>query len=347
MPYNPDDLYFSIRSLFQYGAAFNYVIGGRGTGKTYGAIKAMIELGERFIFMRRTQTQLEQVMQQKEIELDSGEKVIGDLTPFKKVCVDNGWTSRIDRMSKDCYIIIINDKFAGYGVSLSTIKNIKGFDTSECNYIIYDEFIPEIHEKAMRGEGDAFLNAYETINRNRELEGKPAVQAFLLANSTDIDAPLLSDLEITEEVERMINKGKSFRYFADRGYTMSLLKAKAFTEAKKNTVLYKFSKGLKFSKMAFDTRVAYDDFSNIRQYDIKMFRPIYVFGEYTFYRHKSEGWLYISKCPSNCKERYPDNEYGTRQVKLSYGRDLYVEYMQNTMKFESYRCKKLLTRLVS
>ena len=36
---------------------FLFIIGGRGTGKTYGAEKWAIESGKKFIFLRRTQSQ--------------------------------------------------------------------------------------------------------------------------------------------------------------------------------------------------------------------------------------------------------------------------------------------------
>lgn len=345
--YNPEEIYFSIESLFKYCRAYNYVIGGRGTGKTYGSLKAMIEGGYKFVFMRRTQTQLEQVMSQKEIKIDDETSIRADLSPFKKLEIDMGWTCKIERITRDSYAIIMNGKHVGYGVALNTIANIRGFDATDCHYLIYDEFIPEHHARPIKDEGDAFLNAYDTINRNRELEGKEPLYTFLLANSNDIEAPLLHDLDISVQIEKMINRGKSFMDFQDRGYTVSLLKNKKFEEARKNTVLYKFTRGLRYSKMAFENKFAYDDFSNIRSYDIRQFSPYLSIGEYYIYRNKGEGWIYVSHCRAKVKESYPYTEYGFQQFKRNHGREFYQEYMDGTMKFETYRCKKLLTNIVA
>ena len=37
--------------------------------------------------------------------------------------------------------------------------------------IIFAEFIPEAHERLIKNEAAALFNFYETINRNRELDG--------------------------------------------------------------------------------------------------------------------------------------------------------------------------------
>ena len=38
---------------------FNFLIGGRGIGKTYGMLKEVIARGDKFIYMRRTQKQVD------------------------------------------------------------------------------------------------------------------------------------------------------------------------------------------------------------------------------------------------------------------------------------------------
>lgn len=61
----------------------------------------------------------------------------------------------------------------GIGMTLPSIANIRGFNGSQFEDVVFDEFIPERIVIKRKAEGDALLNAYVTINGNRELEGKP------------------------------------------------------------------------------------------------------------------------------------------------------------------------------
>ena len=51
---------------------FNFIIGGRGTGKTYGGLLDAWETKRKFIFMRRTEKILETIR-------------TPELSPFKKI----------------------------------------------------------------------------------------------------------------------------------------------------------------------------------------------------------------------------------------------------------------------
>ena len=49
--------YLNVPYILHYNVPFIFVVGGRGTGKTYGALKYVLESGTPFIYMRRTQSQ--------------------------------------------------------------------------------------------------------------------------------------------------------------------------------------------------------------------------------------------------------------------------------------------------
>ena len=123
--------YFSITSLYKYRTAFNFVVGGRGTGKTYGALKDMLENDRKFIFMRRSQTQLKQVCEEKEFEMEDETKVRVSLSPFKSIERDTGMHVEIEKISKDLYAFFHNNKHIGYGCAMNTLSNIRGFDASD------------------------------------------------------------------------------------------------------------------------------------------------------------------------------------------------------------------------
>ena len=116
-----------------------------------------------------------------------------------------------------------DDKILGYTAALSTISNMRGFDASDVEMLIYDEFIPEKHERTLKHEATAFLNAYETINRNREMQGKKPLQVLALANAMDLANPIFLELGIVNNIERMLDKGRSNIYLdRDRGLLVAI-----------------------------------------------------------------------------------------------------------------------------
>ena len=338
--------YFSITELYKYRTAFNFVIGGRGTGKTYGALMDCVLNKRKIMFMRRSQTQLQQVFDVKTVETENGVKKVS-LSPFKPVERDLGIEVQIEKINKDLYAFFLDGFHLGYGCALNTLNNLRGFDASDIDYLIFDEFIPLPGEMVKKDEARIFLDAYESINRNREFTGKPPLFAYLLANANDIDCPILLDMGLTEVIEKMINKGRRFICNKSEEYTVSLLENKSFEEKKRNTAIYRFTKKMRYNAMAFENKFAYDDFSDIASKDIREYTVQYSVGEYYFYRHKSRDEIYISKCRMTTKENYPETEYGLQQCRVAHGRELYGAYMENRIKFETYRAKKLLTDLVA
>ena len=159
-----DNGYLDIEKILNYKVPFNFIVGGRGTGKTYGALKTAYLNEIRFILMRRTQAQCDLINKP-------------EFNPYKTICADLSLDISVKPISKYNAKIYENigedaEKTLGYTCALSTISSLRGFDASDCILLVYDEFIPEKHERALKHEGAAFLNAYETINRNRELQGR-------------------------------------------------------------------------------------------------------------------------------------------------------------------------------
>ena len=53
--------YANMPDIIESETPFVLTIGGRGTGKTYGAIKYLLESGTLFIYLRRTDAQMQLV----------------------------------------------------------------------------------------------------------------------------------------------------------------------------------------------------------------------------------------------------------------------------------------------
>ena len=60
-----DSIFWNINNSVSYNALFNFIIGNRGGGKTYGmknyVINKFIKKGEQFIYLRRYKTEVKRI----------------------------------------------------------------------------------------------------------------------------------------------------------------------------------------------------------------------------------------------------------------------------------------------
>ena len=276
--------YVNVRGILEEGYPFNFLIGGRGTGKTYTTLKVAREDRKKFMLMRRTQSQADLISKP-------------EFSVFKPLNMDLGWNIQVHRISK------YNSAFyepdgeleteIGYTCALSTISNMRGFDASDIELLIYDEFIPEKHERLLKNEADALFNAYETMNRNREIKGIAPIQMVCLANANDITNPVFESLNLIRIADKM-QKGNSDRWTDDkRGIQLIMLHRSPISRKKANTVLYNLTEGSEFANMALDNDFNVDR-QHVRPRPLSEYSPVCSVGELCIYRHKSENRLYCS-----------------------------------------------------
>ena len=82
-----DNGYLNINQILSYGVPFNFIVGGRGTGKTYGTLKTAYIENKRFILMRRTQAQCDLINKP-------------EFNPFKALNNDTGSNAVVKSISK-------------------------------------------------------------------------------------------------------------------------------------------------------------------------------------------------------------------------------------------------------
>ena len=136
--------YVDVPKIYDRGLCWQLITGGRATGKSYGALKMCIDRNLKFIYLRRTQAVVDL--------LSSPERCI-----FKPINDDCGLTIQpfsMDRYTTGFWETIEDDKgkavkdgpCLGYMAALSTFSNLRGFDGSDVQILVYDEFIPEKQE---------------------------------------------------------------------------------------------------------------------------------------------------------------------------------------------------------
>ena len=332
-----DNGYINMSYVLDKGCPFNFVINGRGTGKTYGALKlCTVDRPERFLYMRRTQVQL---------ELISSEA----MSPLKPVAYDCGidLTYRnISKYSKGIYKADQDGSPIGYMAALSTFSNLRGFDMSDVSLWIMDEFIPERHERPLKNEGAAFLNAYETINRNRELQGHPPLKVLLLGNSNTLVSPILLELGLVDVVSSMRENDIDEYVDTQRGVAVFVLHDSPISQKKAETALYRVASD-KYKNMALENTFKGDDFCRTGKRPLNEYKPFVKIGIICIYKHKSKTEFYATtqKAGKFILEYGDSTEEISRAMKKC-GESLFQAYMLKNIVFSAHSSEILFKSFI-
>jgi len=326
-----DNGYLDIEKILSYNMPFSWIVGGRATGKTYGALKYAYESHTRFILMRRTQAQTDLI---NKAEFNPYKAINQDLGTDIQVKSISKYNSKIYEPAED------GEQLLGYTCALSTISNMRGFDASDCKLLIYDEFIPERHERPIKGEGAAFLNAYESINRNRELRGEPPLQVLGLANAFNIANPIFLELGLVGRAEKMKAAEQELFIDKERGILMVLLQKSKISKAKADTALYRLSSG-SYNDMALSNDFIYNNSDSIKSTSLKEYKLLCTVGEISIYRHKSNREYYVSEHRTGTAPQYKSDEVGIMRYRKKYGLIMGPAYLNNRVQFENILTKTL------
>lgn len=338
--------YLDMESIISHEAPFIFIWGGRGIGKTYGAIKYVIEHKIKHLFMRRTQTQLD-IINRKEF------------SPYKDPLADMGIDFDIDTITKynsgiygvtegeDGKIIANKSDLLGVTCALSTISNVRGFSARDIKVWLYDEFIPESHERPIKDEGNAFFNAYETINRNRELFGEPPVKIISMANSNNIACPLFMELEIVEDALKLEERGGNCYYYnKDRGMLLISIGESPISKAKSTTALYKLvGDNSSFRKMSILNSFNLAKKAPICNPQLRHLKPIVTLGELTIweYKNSSKYICHITFALDKVVQHIEINDTNRKMIKNKYS-IIWQQYLVGHVSFQKYMCEVLLQK---
>lgn len=265
-------------------------LGGRGIGKTFGVLCACAEgKAGRFFYLRRTQTQIDACR-------------LPELNPFKAVNSATGSAvipAALGKFATGFYRgeekdgrLVPAGPTIGIGAALSVFANLRGVDGSDIDTLIFDEFLKERHERPIAHEGEAFLNAYETLNRNRELQGRPPLKAILLGNSNDLAAPILHDLGLVREIDRMTRKGLERGKAAGGTVSIYRFQNSPVSALKAQTAVYQVG-GRDFREMALNNFFAEENYENVEARPLPEYRPLCCLEHVTVFEHKNNGTFLI------------------------------------------------------
>ena len=317
--------------ILSQSASFISVVGPRGVGKTYGVFKKLIKEGKKFIYLRRLKSQLDQC---GKLEGNPFKKINDDLSREVKP-FSSGGIITFREIDKTGSIIAV-------GVALSVVANVRGIDFSDYDYFIFDEFIASVGERPIKNEFSAFLNFYETVNRNRELEGKQAVKCIMLGNANTLINPYFSAWHFMRTAVKMITGNQMVWRSADNTRIVIMLLQSPISAKKKETALYQ-NANEDFITMALDNAFRTDE-TNIKSEPLKEYVHIVSVGEIGIYKHKSDRKYYVSS--TQCKSPYYDSfGIGLKMFQQDYYM-LRVHYMvSKNVWFESFELEVIFREL--
>lgn len=320
------------------------IIGGRNTGKTYSALKYYMD--ETTCFIKRTNDDIDMICAGNVLGKNAADFEI-DLSPYKPINRDLGTHIKAFKIKTglggfyDTLDGAAQGRPKSYLCSLNAVQKIKGFDMSEAEAMIFDEFIPQPWERIQRREGEQLMELYKTICRDRILRGRPELKLICLANAVNVWNPTCEILGITDLIADMAIRGIETHIDYDRKIFIRILKTSGeMMDAEKDTGIYKTMKDTSWGRMAFSNEFGYNDFSCVCKVALKGYRPICRF-DYklkSWYVYLNEDRFYVSKSPANNIEKIYclDREMDQKLFYYDYAIDILGAAIEGRAVFESY-----------
>lgn len=316
------------------------VVGGRGTGKTIGTLMWALACGRYFAYSRRYAWQIANIASPEVSPLKAVNRNLGTDFMAAKISKDfygffeaeymKDGKRRTRNMEGDCLGILI---------PLSTGAGLKGFDGMDIEFWISDEFVPDANESLLNNEGSAYWSIYETINRNREREGRPPLLQIAYGNSNKVATPYAIEFGYIPHFIDMKNKGETSR-IVNKNELLILMDDSPISEEKGSQAVYKNRKS-KYAEMAVNNDFTDDHFSTIRRVSHKELYPQYKLGDLYISTMKSGGWYVSLQNPGGNPICYEASPIGIEKFRKQRGQFL-VNYWWEKVVFSEELAESLL-----
>ena len=228
------NIFWDITEILTYNALFNFIVGERGTGKSFGlkqrAINNFLKKGTQFAYVRRFMSELE------------GKDIKNFFSDIQEFYPDVEFDVKEGKF-------FINDEVAGFMFSLTKAEKKKSMSFPGITLIIFDEFIIDntnIGNRYLKNEVETFLSLYETIARMRD------VKVFFLANAVSFVNPYFTYFNIEQpQNEKMIKKTSDI--------LIQVVQNDPYRKAKLETRFGQLIQGTAFAEYAYENKALRDN----------------------------------------------------------------------------------------
>lgn len=318
-------MYYDANKTLSKQRLYNFVIGARGCGKTYGAkmiaIKRFLRTGQQFVYLRRYDTEMPASKMRNFFD------DVSDQFPGHEFSSAQG-------------LFRIDGKIAGWYFPLSKAIMLKSIPFPNVWIIIFDEFIIEVGVyHYLPNEVRTFLECYSTISRDRD------IVALFLSNAITMTNPYFLYFNIKLEPGQTVKLTPFI--------SIEIVQNNEFTEHIKQT---------KFGQMIAETDYGRYNIENQFLLDTTDFieglpaRASYICTfivqnkEYGYYVSTEENKWYISpKVDKTCRLvyalKYADHNSATALAHRSnpYMRALIDHYCSGELRFTTQETKNILS----
>lgn len=346
-----DGYYHISKDIHDYPDAWLYVIySRRGPGKTYSGLLHPLTNDFQIAYMKRTKEDVNTIMKTTPLDYDN------DKSPYKPINRDFNTTiypKRIDNGIGSFYEVNQDGEYIGHPLSyilaFNALKLIKGIDLSDVEWMIVDEFIPLPGEVVRRDEGRQLLSLYMTINRDRQTRGRPPLKLILFSNAENISCPIISTLEIMDDIAEMETNGEGVRYIKKRKIFIRHIQEDEYPMSEEEKIgIFEGMQGTAWFDCAFGGSFSYNDFSNVQKLSMKRMVPrvmiFYHRKPYYIYQNPNNGMWYATRSQTNVSIPVYDLDLENDQKKFytDWGIQLRINCINGLMKFETYTLYDLI-----
>lgn len=345
-------MFWSARQTLTHNCLFNFIVGNRGGGKSFGAkewaIDNFLKSGEQFGYIRRYKDDLKIPMEQffediaykyPDYEFKTDSKYF--YARLKPSNPKDKWTKK---------------DICGYGFVLSTAHNKKSIPYPNITTLIFDEFLLETGNQIyIPGEVGKLLNLYETVSRPGT--DHPRVVLFMLANAISITNPyfLFFNLKMPTRQDK---NGKYIWKHPNKPILVEDVKNEVFIDAKRNTEFGQVIEGTKYAEYSIENKFLLDDDTFIEKKSGKaryFFTFIYKGNTYGVWGDLNEGKLWVSKdidpsCPLKytltMKDHQPNTMLLKKKSKTGYFKLFIETYKSGNVYFENMDIKNITYEVI-
>lgn len=234
------NIFYSPKAVLSRNCFINFIIGGRGTGKTFNCKKHCIDdyvkNKRQFFYVRRYNTELDLAM-----------------TGFFDQLQHEGYYPedefKVKKVKKNLWQFTMNGDIIGYACALSTSLIVKSASFPDVYNLIFDEVLlargTSYHY--LKDEVILFLELLESVFRLRD------GRCFLLSNAISVANPYFDYWSIR------LNKNKNFERYKEGLICVEQVDNQDFTETKRRSVIGRLIDGTEYGEYAIDNKMLQDN----------------------------------------------------------------------------------------